>query len=101
RQHRHVRGSPQLGRRGDGGARGGGLDSGVKRIVWAALLAEAAAAGVSAWTLAAQPEWYQRVRYPLRYEAIVRTHARNYDLPPALLPAAISSARRSNAPAAP
>src|SRR4029078_12366111 len=99
RQHRHVRGSPQLGRRGGGGARGGGLDSGVKRIGLVALLAAAAVAGVAAWTLASQPEWYQRVRYPLRYEAIVRTHARNYDLPPALVAAVIYAESKFDASA--
>jgi soluble lytic murein transglycosylase len=33
--------------------------------------------------------WYERVRYPLRYEAIVRGHARNYKLDPALIAAVI------------
>jgi soluble lytic murein transglycosylase len=33
--------------------------------------------------------WFDRVRYPLRYEAIVRGHARNYDLDPALVAAVI------------
>ena len=31
----------------------------------------------------------QRARYPLRYETIVRAHARNYDLAPSLLAAVI------------
>ena len=35
------------------------------------------------------PPWYERLRYPLRYESIVRAHARNYDLDPALLAAVI------------
>jgi soluble lytic murein transglycosylase len=52
-------------------------------------LVAAALAGAATWTLAAEPEWYQRARYPLRYEAIVRVHARNYDLPPTLLAAVI------------
>jgi soluble lytic murein transglycosylase len=33
--------------------------------------------------------WLDRVRYPLRYEAIVRGHARNYRLDPALVAAVI------------
>ena len=33
--------------------------------------------------------WYERVRYPLRYEAIVRGHARTYRLDPALIAAVI------------
>src|SRR5438105_15087560 len=35
------------------------------------------------------PGWFQRLRYPLRYEQIVRGHARNYRLDPALLAAVI------------
>jgi peptidoglycan lytic transglycosylase len=37
----------------------------------------------------ASPPWYERLRYPLAYEAIIRGHARNYDLEPALLAAVI------------
>lgn len=36
-----------------------------------------------------QPAWFERIRYPLHYEQIVRGHARNYDLDPALLAAVI------------
>jgi soluble lytic murein transglycosylase len=36
-----------------------------------------------------QPDWYERLRYPLRYDAIVRSHAENYRLDPALLAAVI------------
>ncbi len=36
-----------------------------------------------------QPDFVQRIRYPLRYEAIVRGHAKNYDLDPSLLAAVI------------
>jgi soluble lytic murein transglycosylase len=35
------------------------------------------------------PAWYDRLWYPLRYEAIVQGHARNYRLDPALLAAVI------------
>jgi soluble lytic murein transglycosylase len=35
------------------------------------------------------PDWYTRLRYPLEYEHIVRGHARNYELDPALLAAVI------------
>ena len=37
----------------------------------------------------AEPDWYLRARYPLEYEHIVRAHARNYDLDPALLAAVV------------
>lgn len=37
----------------------------------------------------AKPGWWQRLWYPLDYEQIVRGHARNYDLDPALVAAVI------------
>jgi soluble lytic murein transglycosylase len=37
----------------------------------------------------AKPGWWERVWYPLRYEQIVRGHARHYDLDAALLAAVI------------
>src|SRR5438270_14067465 len=49
----------------------------------------AAVVGVFAYLQIATPDWLQRLRYPLHYEAIVRGHARNYDLDPALLAAVI------------
>ena len=36
-----------------------------------------------------KPGWWERLWYPLRYEHIVRGHARNYGLDPALLAAVI------------
>jgi soluble lytic murein transglycosylase len=44
-----------------------------------------------------QPEFVQRIRYPLRYEAVVRGHAKNYDLDPSLLAAVIYTESRFNA----
>jgi len=41
----------------------------------------------------------QHIRYPLRYEAIVRGHAKNYDLDPALLAAVIYTESRFDAQA--
>ena len=37
----------------------------------------------------AKPGWWERIWYPLRYEQIVRGHARNYDLDASLLAAVI------------
>ncbi len=45
--------------------------------------------GVGLYIVNAQPPWYDRLRYPLRYEQVVRGHARNYRLDPALLAAVI------------
>ena len=41
--------------------------------------------GAFAYVYSTEPAWYVRLRYPLRYQAIVRGHARNYRLDPALL----------------
>ena len=43
----------------------------------------AAAAGVAAWFVLATPDFVQRERYPLRYQAIVRdTRATTASIPP-------------------
>jgi soluble lytic murein transglycosylase len=41
--------------------------------------------GGFAYVHSTEPGWYVRLVYPLRYQAIVRGHARNYRLDPALL----------------
>ena len=41
-----------------------------------------AIAGVTLYVTRAEPGWYLRLRYPLRYEAIVRGHARLRRLDP-------------------
>lgn len=63
------------------------------------LVLAAAAVGFGAWTYSAEPEWYARVRYPLRYEAIVRGHAENYRLEPSLVAAVIYQESRFRADA--
>jgi len=55
------------------------------RKALAVLLAGAALAGGAAYVLKTEPGWYVRIRYPLRYQTIVRGHAHNYQLDPALL----------------
>ncbi len=60
----------------------------MRRLAVLTVLA-AVGAGAFAYVNAASPPWYERLRYPLRYESIVRGHARNYDLDPALLAAVI------------
>jgi soluble lytic murein transglycosylase len=71
----------------------------VKRVVAVILLAAVGLVAVGAWVLTTEPDWYQRARYPLRYETIVRAHARNYDLPPALLAAVIYTESKFDADA--
>jgi len=49
----------------------------------------AGSGGVALYVVHTEPPWYERLRYPLRYEQLVRGHARNYRLNPALLAAVI------------
>ncbi len=52
-------------------------------------IAVLALAGVAAWVAKAEPDVYLRVRYPLEFEHVLRDHASNYDLDPALLAAVV------------
>ena len=49
----------------------------------------AVGAGAFLYVDTASPPWYERLRYPLAYETIIRGHARNYDLDSALIAAVI------------
>ena len=60
----------------------------MKRLLSLVVLA-GALLGTFAVLQSAQPGWWERLWYPLRYEPIVRGHARNYHLDPALLAAVI------------
>jgi soluble lytic murein transglycosylase len=60
----------------------------VRRIVATTVLAVGVLAAF-ALMQEAKPGWWERLWYPLRYEHIVRGHARNYALDPALLAAVI------------
>ena len=60
----------------------------MKRLVLLVIVA-AGLGGAALYVTHAQPAWYERLRYPLRYEQVVRGHARNYRLNPALLAAVI------------
>jgi soluble lytic murein transglycosylase len=46
-------------------------------------------AGAAAWIVESKPDAYLRARYPLEYEHIIRGHAKNHDLDPALLAAVV------------
>jgi soluble lytic murein transglycosylase len=59
----------------------------VTRVLVLVALA-AAVVGAGAVVLV-EPDWYLRARYPLRYEHIVKGHAENYRLDPALVAAVI------------
>ena len=59
----------------------------------------AAAFGTFTYLQRTEPTWWARIWYPLHYQAIVRGHARHYNLNPALLAAVIEqeSKFRANA----
>jgi soluble lytic murein transglycosylase len=48
-----------------------------------------ALAGAAAWVVESEPDAYLRARYPLEYEHIIRGHATNHGLDPALLAAVV------------
>jgi soluble lytic murein transglycosylase len=52
-------------------------------------VAVVAATGAFVYLQRAEPPWYARLWYPLHYSSIVRGHAANYDIDPALLAAVI------------
>jgi soluble lytic murein transglycosylase len=56
-------------------------------------------AGAFAVVNETSPPWYERLRYPLRYDAIVRGHARHYHLDPAFLAAVIYTESKFDATA--
>jgi soluble lytic murein transglycosylase len=58
-----------------------------------------AAAGAFLYLQRTEPPWWARLWYPLRYSAIVRGHAANYRLNPALLAAVIEQESKFNADA--
>jgi soluble lytic murein transglycosylase len=60
----------------------------VRRVVPITVLVVVVAVGAVTFRNG-EPKWFDRIRYPLRYEQIVRGHAKNYDLDPALLAAVI------------
>jgi soluble lytic murein transglycosylase len=70
----------------------------MKRIAALGIFA-AVALGVVAFVQFGEPAWLQRLRYPLDYKAIVRAHAHNYRLQPALLAAVIYQESKFNADA--
>jgi soluble lytic murein transglycosylase len=55
-----------------------------------------AAAGAFLYLQRTEPPWWARLWYPLRYSAIVRGHAANYRLNPALLAAVIEQESKFN-----
>ena len=59
------------------------------RFLTLSALAILALAIAAAWTVREEPDFYLRARYPLEYEHMIRVHAGNHDLDPALLAAVV------------
>lgn len=64
------------------------------KVLLAFLVVALGVAGAAAWVYESEPDWYLRTRYALEYAHIVRDHAKNYDLDPALLAAVIYAESR-------
>jgi peptidoglycan lytic transglycosylase len=58
-----------------------------------------AAVGAFVYLQQTEPPWYARLWYPLRYSSIVRGHAANYHIDPALLAAVIEQESKFRADA--
>ena len=61
----------------------------MRRFVAGALLVVLVGCGVTLYVVVGQPQWFERLRYPLHYSEYVRVHAREHRLDPALLAAVI------------
>jgi soluble lytic murein transglycosylase len=59
------------------------------RLLGLILVVLAGASAAVAWTVREEPDWYLRTRYPLEYEHVLRVHAANHALDPALLAAIV------------
>jgi soluble lytic murein transglycosylase len=61
----------------------------VRRLLVGSLLVVLVGCAAAFYVVVAQPPWFERIRYPLRYSEYVRVHARENGLDPALLAAVI------------
>ena len=71
----------------------------IRRGSIVAIILVAVVAGIALYVVESEPAWYLRARYSLRYEPIVRGHAHNYRLDPALLAAVIYTESKFDASA--
>ncbi len=61
----------------------------MRRLVVGSLLVALVGCGFALYVIVAEPPWFERIRYPLRYSEYVRVHARQNGIDPALLAAVI------------
>jgi soluble lytic murein transglycosylase len=69
----------------------------IRRSSIVAIILVAVLGGIALYIVKSEPAWYLRARYPLRYDSIVRGHAHNYRIDPALLAAVIYSESKFDA----
>jgi peptidoglycan lytic transglycosylase len=69
----------------------------MRRIVVGSVLVAFVACLVGFYVIVAEPPWFERIRYPLRYSEYVRVHARENRIDPALLAAVIYQESKFNA----
>lgn len=70
----------------------------MRRVLWVVVLL-VVLAGAFAYVNATGPNWYERIRYPLRYSEYVRVHAHEHGLDPALVAAVIYQESKFNSDA--
>ena len=63
----------------------------MRRFTAAAAIVVLALAGVAVYVIRTSPPWFERLRYPLHYSALVRERAKAEGIDPALLAAVIYS----------
>jgi soluble lytic murein transglycosylase len=61
----------------------------MRRIAFGFTIVVLALAGIAVYIVETNPTWFERLRYPLHYSAIVRSRARAEGIDPALLAAVI------------
>lgn len=66
----------------------------MRRLVTAAVFLAVVGAIVFVAVDRSKPDWYQRLRYPLEYQELVRKNARTFDVDPALIAAVIYAESR-------
>jgi soluble lytic murein transglycosylase len=63
----------------------------MRRLAAVTAIVVLALAGAAVWVIHTSPPWFERLRYPLHYSAIVRARAKAEGIDPALLAAVIYS----------
>jgi soluble lytic murein transglycosylase len=71
----------------------------MRRLAAVAAIAVLVVAGVAVWVVRTSPPWFERLRYPLHYSALVRERAKAEGIDPALLAAVIYSESKFHATA--